>query len=110
MLAPGEVSLELVDELARLEPFGLGNPGVTLLAPAATLRGVGAIGEGTHLRATVELGGFRCGAVGFGMGPRADALQSGGPGGRRLPAGPRTSGTARSLRRCCCARWSRCPS
>ena len=78
VLAPGEVSLDLVDELARLEPFGLGNPGVTLLAPAATLRGVGAIGEGRHLRATVELGGFRCGAVGFGMGPRADALQSGG--------------------------------
>ncbi|MFL6012904.1 MAG: single-stranded-DNA-specific exonuclease RecJ, partial [Gaiellaceae bacterium] len=78
VLAPGEVSLDLVDELARLEPFGLGNPGVTLLAPAATLRGVGAIGEGRHLRATVELGGFRCGAVGFGMGPRAEALQAGG--------------------------------
>jgi single-stranded-DNA-specific exonuclease len=78
VLAPGEVSLDLVDELARLEPFGLGNPGVTLLAPAATLRGVGAIGEGRHLRATVELGGFRCGAVGFGMGSRADALQAGG--------------------------------
>jgi hypothetical protein len=33
VVAPSELSLELADELARLEPCGLGNPGVTLLAP-----------------------------------------------------------------------------
>ena len=33
VVAPAELSLELADELARLEPFGLGNPDVTLLCP-----------------------------------------------------------------------------
>ncbi len=68
VLAPSEVSLELIEELSALEPFGLGNPGVTLLAPAATLQSVERMGEGKHLRCTVELGGYRCRAVGFGMG------------------------------------------
>src|SRR4051812_21220420 len=72
--APSEVSLELVDELARLEPFGLGNPGVTLLAPAATLHAGEPIGDGRHLKAGGELGGFRCGAVGFGMGSWRERL------------------------------------
>jgi single-stranded-DNA-specific exonuclease len=76
--APGEVSLELVDELARLEPFGLGNPGVTLLAPAATLHGIETMSEGRHLRTGVELGGFRCRAVGFGMGARRERLSEAG--------------------------------
>ena len=42
VLAPAETSLELADELDRLEPFGLGNPGVVLLAPAAALHARGA--------------------------------------------------------------------
>ena len=78
VLAPAETSLELADELDRLEPFGLGNPGVMLLAPAAALHQVKRIGEGRHLRMAVELGGFRCGAVWFGRGPAADELRSGG--------------------------------
>jgi single-stranded-DNA-specific exonuclease len=78
VLAPAETSLELADELALLEPFGLGNPGVTLLAPAAALHGVGRIGEGRHVRMTVELGGFRCGAVWFGHGAAAAQLRDGG--------------------------------
>src|SRR5919201_778709 len=45
-----ELSLELADELARLEPFGLGNPAPTLLAPAARLHAVERIGDGRHLR------------------------------------------------------------
>jgi single-stranded-DNA-specific exonuclease len=76
VLAPAELSLELVDELSRLEPFGLGNPGITLLAPAATLHGVERMSEGKHLRCSVELGGYRCRAVGFGMGGLAADLSS----------------------------------
>jgi single-stranded-DNA-specific exonuclease len=76
--APSEVSLELVDELARLEPFGLGNPGVTLLAPGATLHALETMSEGRHLRGGVELGGFRCRAVGFGMGSWRDRLAEAG--------------------------------
>ena len=78
VLAPAETSLELADELDRLEPFGLGNPGVVLLAPAAGLREVKRIGEGRHLRMTVELGGFRCGAVWFGHGGAAAELRADG--------------------------------
>jgi single-stranded-DNA-specific exonuclease len=78
VLAPAEVSLELADELARLEPFGLGNPGITLLAPAATLHAVERMGDGKHLRCGVELGGFRCRAVGFGMGDAAPSLRGDG--------------------------------
>jgi single-stranded-DNA-specific exonuclease len=78
VLAPAEASLELADELARLEPFGLGNPGVTLLAPAASLHGVERMGDGRHLRMSVELGGFRCRAVWFGHGAAADDLRAGG--------------------------------
>ncbi len=78
VLAPAETSLELADELERLEPFGLGNPGVVLLAPAAGLRDVQRIGEGRHLRMAVELGGYRCGAVWFGRGGAAAELRADG--------------------------------
>src|SRR5262249_30038636 len=78
VVAPAEISLELADELARLEPCGLGNPAVTLLTPAASLAGGATIGDGRHLRLSVELGGFRCGGVGFGMGRRADELRGTG--------------------------------
>jgi single-stranded-DNA-specific exonuclease len=75
VVAPGEISLELADELATLEPFGLGNPTPTLLAPAARLGDVERMGEGRHLRASVELGGFRCRAVAFGHGAAVDRLR-----------------------------------
>jgi single-stranded-DNA-specific exonuclease len=78
VVAPSELSLELADELARLEPFGLGNPAVTLLAPGVSLGGVETMSEGKHLRMAVELGGFRCRAVGFRMGPAAEALREPG--------------------------------
>src|SRR5439155_10201883 len=78
VVAPSELSLELADELARLEPFGLGNPGVTLLAPAASVHGVERMGDGRHLRMAVELGGFRCRAVWFGQGGAADGLRARG--------------------------------
>jgi single-stranded-DNA-specific exonuclease len=78
ILAPAEVSIELADELTRLEPYGLGNPAVTMLAPGATLHGVEKMGEGKHLRCAVELGGYRCRAVGFGMGSAAEGLRGDG--------------------------------
>ncbi|MDX6495089.1 MAG: single-stranded-DNA-specific exonuclease, partial [Gaiellales bacterium] len=78
VVAPSELSLELADELARLEPFGLGNPAVTLLAPGVSLGGVETMSDGKHLRMAVELGGFRCRAVGFRMGPAASALREPG--------------------------------
>ena len=75
VVAPSELSLELADELARLEPCGLGNPGVTLLAPGASLAAIETMSDGKHVRMAVELGGFRCKAVGFGLGRRAADLR-----------------------------------
>ena len=61
------LGLALADELAQLEPTGMGNPGVTLLVPGANLTDVRTMGEeGKHVRFTVEAGGGRCRAVAFG--------------------------------------------
>ena len=61
-----QLGLQLADELAQLEPTGMGNPGVNLLVPGATLADVRPMGEGRHARFTVEAGGGRCRAVAFG--------------------------------------------
>lgn len=61
-----QLGLALADELARLEPCGMGNPRPNLLVPAARLTDVRPMGEGRHARFTVEAGGVRCRAVSFG--------------------------------------------
>jgi single-stranded-DNA-specific exonuclease len=62
-----QLGLALADELAQLEPTGMGNPGVNLLVPAARLTDVRQMGEeGKHVRFAVEAGGGRCRAVAFG--------------------------------------------
>ncbi len=64
--AGGDVGHALAEELARLEPFGHGNPGVTLLLPAARLADPRPMGEQRqHVRFTVESGGIRAKAVAF---------------------------------------------
>src|SRR4029077_9651563 len=50
-IVPGaELGLPLCEELSRLAPFGLGNPGVTLLVDGCELSGLGTVGDGKHLR------------------------------------------------------------
>jgi single-stranded-DNA-specific exonuclease len=67
------LGLPLADELARLEPCGMGNPGVTLLVRAARCVDVRSMGEdGRHVRFTVEAGGSRARAVRFGCAGRLD--------------------------------------
>ena len=61
-----ELGLELAEELAGLAPFGIGNPEPVLLVPAAKLVDPRPMGEGRHLRFTVESGGVRARAVAFG--------------------------------------------
>jgi single-stranded-DNA-specific exonuclease len=70
-----ELTLELWEELQRLAPFGLGNPGVTLLAPAAELTELGVVGDGKHLRLAVVAGRVRSGAIAFGQGGQLDRLR-----------------------------------
>jgi single-stranded-DNA-specific exonuclease len=70
------LSLDLCAELARLAPFGLGNPEVTLLAPGCELGELATVGEGKHLRFRVRRDGSDAGsAIAFGIGSRLDVYR-----------------------------------
>ena len=60
-----ELGTRLAEELERLEPFGIANPSVSLLVPAARLCDPRPMGEGKHVRFTVQTGGARARAVAF---------------------------------------------
>jgi single-stranded-DNA-specific exonuclease len=66
-LVPGTaLGLDLAEELARLEPFGMGNPEPTLLVPAARVGDARSMGEGgEHCRFTLSSGGTRARGVAF---------------------------------------------
>ena len=60
------LGLPLAEELERLAPFGMGNPGVRLLAPSARIRDVRTMGEGKHCRFSLLSGGHKALGVAFG--------------------------------------------
>jgi single-stranded-DNA-specific exonuclease len=60
------LGLDLAEELRRLAPFGMGNPGVRLLVPAAQVRDVRKMGEGKHARFSLHSGSHRALGVAFG--------------------------------------------
>jgi single-stranded-DNA-specific exonuclease len=69
VVVPGDVlGLDLAEELELLRPFGMGNPGVNMLVPAARVSDVRPMGEGRHARFTVASAGVRARAVAFGVG------------------------------------------
>ena len=71
-----ELTLVLCAELGRLAPFGLGNPGVTLLLPASELSDVATTADGKHLRFRVRHRDRPAGsAIGFGLGRHADCAR-----------------------------------
>jgi single-stranded-DNA-specific exonuclease len=65
-----ELGMRLAEELQTLAPFGRGNPSVSLLLADAVFRDARAMGEGRHVRFTVESRGARARAVAFGGGGR----------------------------------------
>jgi single-stranded-DNA-specific exonuclease len=68
-----KLTLELCQELRRLAPFGLGNPDVTLLAPACEVVEPATVGDGKHLRFRVRREGIDAGgAIAFGLGGQLD--------------------------------------
>ena len=73
-----ELTLDLCAELQQLAPFGLGNPGVTLLLPECQLVDVMPVGQGKHLRmgvvADTAHGRVRSGAIAFGAGAQLERL------------------------------------
>ncbi|HEV8180167.1 MAG TPA: single-stranded-DNA-specific exonuclease RecJ [Gaiellaceae bacterium] len=71
-----ELSLALCTELARLAPFGLGNPAPTLLVPGCGLAELATVGDGKHLRFRIRREGRDGGsAIAFGQGSRLDMLR-----------------------------------
>ncbi len=65
-----QLGMELAEELLSLAPFGRGNPGVSLLVADAVFSDLRPMGEGKHVRFTVESGGARSRGVAFGTGGR----------------------------------------
>jgi single-stranded-DNA-specific exonuclease len=75
-----ELTLDLCAELARLAPFGLGNPNVTLLLPGCEVVEPATVGDGKHLRFRVRADGRDSGsAIAFRFGPQLDRLRRVGP-------------------------------
>ena len=66
IVSGSQLGLDLVDELQRLEPTGIGNPRSRLLIPGSRFSDVRQMGEGRHVRFTVTAGGTRSPAVAFG--------------------------------------------
>ncbi len=72
-----DLTLDLAEELARLAPFGLGNPDVTLLVPATEAVTPSTVGDGKHLRFRVRQNGRDAGtAIAFGQGSQLDRLRA----------------------------------
>jgi single-stranded-DNA-specific exonuclease len=70
VVAGAELGMTLAEELQSLAPFGRGNPGVSLMVADASFADARPMGEGKHVRFTVESGGARARAVAFGTGGR----------------------------------------
>ncbi len=67
VVSGAELGLDVAEELARLEPCGMGNPGCRLLVPGARFGDLRTMGEeGRHARFLVTSGGVRARAVAFG--------------------------------------------
>jgi single-stranded-DNA-specific exonuclease len=75
----GDLTLGLCAELARLAPFGLGNPNVTLLLAGCELVEPVTVGEGKHLKFRVREDGRDSGsAIAFRLGKQLDRLRRAG--------------------------------
>ena len=73
-VVPGDaLGLALAEELERLEPFGMGNPAVALLVPAALLDDPRPMGEGRHVALHARRRRRALARVAFGDGARLPA-------------------------------------
>jgi single-stranded-DNA-specific exonuclease len=70
-----QIGMELAEELRGLAPFGRGNPGVSLMLTDAVFADSRPMGEGKHVRFSVESRGVRSRAVAFGIGGRLPVEQ-----------------------------------
>ena len=74
---PGEVTLEEVDSLSALEPYGAGNPRPLFALLGATVDALQSVGQGRHLKVRLSKGTCRFDAIFFSVTEAECALCSG---------------------------------
>lgn len=73
---PGDITEDFINDLAKLEPFGMGNPRPQFVCQDVCVCQARAIGrQKNHLRFTFEKNGQRYGAVGWNMAQLAECIQ-----------------------------------
>ena len=70
-LNPAHISLDILDAVSSLEPFGAGNPQPVFGLYCMTIEGFTPVGNGKHMRITVAKGDTRIFAMYFGMTERS---------------------------------------
>jgi len=76
-IVPGsKLTLSLAEELNKIGPFGIGNPGVMLLVDGCEIADASTVGDGKHLRFRVRQHGRDSGqAIAFGLGAQLDRFR-----------------------------------
>ena len=74
---PADMTLEQVDHLAQLEPYGSGNPRPVFALLGATVDSVQAVGQGKHLKLRLSKGPSRFDAIFFSIPEAAAQLEPG---------------------------------
>lgn len=72
-----EITPELLGWMERLEPWGATNDAPCFLCTDVELQGLSRVGDGRHLRVTLEKGGVRFEAIGFGLAAQAEDIAPG---------------------------------
>lgn len=81
-LPSASISLQTIEELATLAPFGSGNEPPLFLVPNCRIDrtgavGKGAVGKGAHLKLSLDVGGQTCDAIWWRQGERVCELSEG---------------------------------
>ncbi|NOT34987.1 MAG: single-stranded-DNA-specific exonuclease RecJ [Candidatus Eisenbacteria bacterium] len=76
-LTLAECSLELIEWIDRMAPFGLANPEPHFLIRGVTIDQLGRVGDGRHLKLQIRDGAAALEAIGFGLGETAAGIARG---------------------------------
>ena len=80
VLRGDDITADTALALAKLGPFGSGNPRPRLLLVGADLQQAETTRDGAHLRCNVKVDGVKVRGIGFGLGKTASGLQADGSG------------------------------
>ena len=75
--SPGEVTLDQVESLSHLEPYGAGNPRPVFALLGATVEAIQSVGQGRHLKLRLTKGPCRFDAIFFSVTEEESGLMTG---------------------------------